>query len=548
MSDRSGTVDGVGAPVAEAPAQRVVPSWAWVLFKGLVPWAVVIAIWEIAAASGWSGSVLFPPPSAFLSYAIESDFRVGFGGDAMPIPIAILVSALRVLAGLAIGFAAALATGILISASGSFSDMILPLVRGLAPIAPIAWIPLGIVLFGIGNPTAVFVVFMGVYFILTISTVAAVKAVDQRLIKTARSFGASKAQVWTRVIFPAVLPQVFTMLRINFFAAWMAVLAAEMVGVKNGLGMMIILGREMFNTKLILLGMCIVGATGYAVDVLLVQIQRKILWWQQSMTTLTCQHVGKVWPGAGGTSVAALRDIDMTVENGEFVAILGPSGCGKSTLLELIAGLEPLSSGRITLDGKPVTGPAPGVVMVFQDHSLFPWLTVRDNVGFGLAMKKVPKPQREARVNELLERVRLSKFADHRPHQLSGGMKQRVAIARALVESPEFIMMDEPFAALDFQTRVLMQKFLLEVWLEFKPTIIFVTHHIDEAVLLADRVVVMSAGPGRIIDEVRIDLPRPRRMTDPGFNDYRARLTETLEREVMRAHAEDEGLAVASAA
>ena len=282
MSDRSGTVDSVGAPVAEAPAQRVVPSWAWVLFKGLVPWAVVIAIWEIAAASGWSGSVLFPPPSAFLSYAIESDFRVGFGGDAMPIPIAILVSALRVLAGLAIGFAAALATGILISASGSFSDMILPLVRGLAPIAPIAWIPLGIVLFGIGNPTAVFVVFMGVYFILTISTVAAVKAVDQRLIKTARSFGASKAQVWTRVIFPAVLPQVFTMLRINFFAAWMAVLAAEMVGVKNGLGMMIILGREMFNTKLILLGMCIVGATGYAVDVLLVQIQRKILWWQQS--------------------------------------------------------------------------------------------------------------------------------------------------------------------------------------------------------------------------------------------------------------------------
>ncbi len=282
MSDRSGTLDNVGAPVADAPAQRVMPSWAWVLFKGLVPWAVVVTIWEVAAASGWSGSVLFPPPSAFISYAIESDFRVGFGGDAMPIPIAILVSALRVLAGLAVGFAAALATGILISASGSFSDMILPLVRGLAPIAPIAWIPLGIVLFGIGNPTAVFVVFMGVYFILTISTVAAVKAVDQRLIKTARSFGASKAQVWTRVIFPAVLPQVFTMLRINFFAAWMAVLAAEMVGVKNGLGMMIILGREMFNTKLILLGMCIVGATGYAVDVLLVQIQRKILWWQQS--------------------------------------------------------------------------------------------------------------------------------------------------------------------------------------------------------------------------------------------------------------------------
>ena len=258
------------------------------------------------------------------------------------------------------------------------------------------------------------------------------------------------------------------------------------------------------------------------------------------MTTLKCEKVGKVWRGTGGLSVRALSDIDFTVKSGEFVAILGPSGCGKSTLLELIAGLEPLSSGVVTLDGKVVSGPAPGVVMVFQDHSLFPWLSVEENVGFGLSVKHVPKAERQSRVAALLSRVRLSKFARHRPHQLSGGMKQRVAIARALVENPEFIMMDEPFAALDFQTRVLMQRFLLEVWSEFKPTIIFVTHHIDEAVLLADRVVVMSAGPGRIIDEVAIDLPRPRRMTDAGFNDYRARLTETLEREVMRAYSEAE--------
>jgi NitT/TauT family transport system permease protein len=250
------------------------------VLRAAVPWMIVIAIWEAATAGGWRGAVLFPPPSAFIAYAIESDFRVGFGGDAMTIPGAIVASALRVLAGLAVGFAAAILTGIAIAASKMMSDAFLPIIRGLAPIAPIAWIPLGIVLFGIGNPTAVFVVFMGVYFILTISTVAAVNSVDQRLIKTARSYGATKTQVWTRVIFPAVLPQVFTMLRINFFAAWMAVLAAEMVGLKNGLGMMIILGREMFNTKLILLGMCMVGATGYLVDALLVQVQRKILWWQ----------------------------------------------------------------------------------------------------------------------------------------------------------------------------------------------------------------------------------------------------------------------------
>jgi ABC-type nitrate/sulfonate/bicarbonate transport system ATPase subunit len=259
-----------------------------------------------------------------------------------------------------------------------------------------------------------------------------------------------------------------------------------------------------------------------------------------AVKTLACLNVGKVWASANGLAVTALRDIDLAVQQGEFVAIIGPSGCGKSTLLELIAGLEAVSSGRITLDGKPVTGPEPGVVMVFQEHSLFPWLTVQDNVGFGLAMKGVPRAERQARVARLLARVRLTRFAQHRPHQLSGGMKQRVAIARALVENADFIMMDEPFAALDFQTRVLMQQFLLEVWSEFKPTIVFVTHHIDEAVLLADRVVVMSASPGRIIDDIAIDLSRPRRMTDAGFNDYRARLTGLLEGEVMRAYRQEE--------
>jgi NitT/TauT family transport system permease protein len=210
MTDRSGTLEGIASPTVLSGKPSTVVSWAAVFVKALIPWAVVIVIWEAAAANGWSGAVLFPPPSSFLRYAVESDFRVGFGRDAMSIPMGILVSALRVLAGLALGFAAAIATGILISASGAFSDMVMPLIRGLAPIAPIAWIPLGIVLFGIGNPTAIFVVFMGIYFILTITTVAAVNSVDQRLIKTARSFGASRTQVWTRVIFPAVLPQVFT--------------------------------------------------------------------------------------------------------------------------------------------------------------------------------------------------------------------------------------------------------------------------------------------------------------------------------------------------
>jgi len=256
------------------------------------------------------------------------------------------------------------------------------------------------------------------------------------------------------------------------------------------------------------------------------------------MSSLVCHSVGKRWQAPQGLAVEALRDVSLSVSSGEFVAILGPSGCGKSTLLELIAGLEPASRGEILIDGERVTGPNPKAVMVFQEHSLFPWLSVTDNVAFGLKMKGVAPDERRARVREVLRRVRLEPFAHHYPHQLSGGMKQRVAIARALVGNPEFILMDEPFAALDFQTRVLMQQFLLEVWRDFSSTILFVTHQIDEAILLSDRVVVMSAGPGRVLEEIAIDLPRPRSYTSSGFNDYRVRLTAHMEREVMRAQPE----------
>ena len=253
------------------------------------------------------------------------------------------------------------------------------------------------------------------------------------------------------------------------------------------------------------------------------------------MSSLQIRNVRKVWQGARGLTVEAIRDVSLRVSSGEFVAILGPSGCGKSTLLELCAGLEPATGGEILIGAERVTGPNPKAVMVFQEHSLFPWLDVEKNVAFGLQMRGTGLNERWRRGREVLERVKLVKFAKHYPHQLSGGMKQRVAIARALVGNREFILMDEPFAALDFQTRVLMQQFLLEVWAGFKSTILFVTHHIDEAILLADRVVVMSSAPGRVLEEVQIDLPRPRSMTDPDFNGYRVRLTSHMEREVMRA-------------
>jgi len=258
------------------------------------------------------------------------------------------------------------------------------------------------------------------------------------------------------------------------------------------------------------------------------------------MKELRCVGVGKVWPSARGLAVEALRDVTLELADGEFVAIVGPSGCGKSKLLELIAGLEPVSSGHVVADGVPVRGASAERCMLFQEHSLFPWLAVEDNVAFGLAVQGVPRAERRARAREVLQRVHLTPFARHFPHQLSGGMKQRVAIARALVIDPDLLLMDEPFAALDFQTRILMQRFLLEVWEGFGKTILFVTHQIDEAILLADRIYVMSAGPGRIIDHVKIGLPRPRSYTSPEFNEYRVRLTSELEREVLRAYAREE--------
>ncbi len=241
----------------------------------------------------------------------------------------------------------------------------------------------------------------------------------------------------------------------------------------------------------------------------------------------------KSWPARDGTNIPALAPVDLEIASGEFVALIGPSGCGKTTLLELAAGLEAPTSGQVFLDGKPITEPGPDRTLVFQEHHLFPWLRVRDNVGSGLGFGGQTKRERRARVDELLGAVGLSDFAEHLPHELSGGMRQRVALARALAVDPQVLLLDEPFAALDFQTRVLMQRFLLAIWHRFSITAVFVTHHVDEALLLADRVVLVSAGPGRIVEELTVTLPRPRDPNHPDFLELRTLLTAHLEREVM---------------
>jgi NitT/TauT family transport system ATP-binding protein len=218
-------------------------------------------------------------------------------------------------------------------------------------------------------------------------------------------------------------------------------------------------------------------------------------------------------------TVQALADVNFSVGTGEFVCIVGPSGCGKTTLFRLIAGLETPTAGEVRLDGDPVTGPGTDRGMVFQEYGLFPWRTVRGNVAFGLEEQGVDGDERERRVAEMIDLVGLSGFTDAYPKELSGGMKQRVGIARALAVDPELLLMDEPFGSVDAQTRDMLHAELLDVWAETEKTVLFVTHDVEEAVTLADRVVVMAADPGRVRDVVPVGLSRPRRRTDAAFAD-----------------------------
>ncbi|EMA09522.1 ABC transporter ATP-binding protein [Haloarcula marismortui] len=223
-------------------------------------------------------------------------------------------------------------------------------------------------------------------------------------------------------------------------------------------------------------------------------------------------------------SVQALQDVTFDVSAGEFVCIVGPSGSGKTTLFRIIAGLEPATTGTVYLGGDPVEGPGPELGLVFQEYHLFPWRTVSGNVGFGLEKQGVNSERRQQRVDELLELVGLDGFADSYPRDLSGGMKQRVALARALAVNPDLLLMDEPFGAVDAQTKRMLQDELLDIWSETGKTILFVTHDVEEAVKLADQVIVMASEPGRIREIVEVDMDRPRSRSDAEFGDYYERI------------------------
>ncbi len=247
---------------------------------------------------------------------------------------------------------------------------------------------------------------------------------------------------------------------------------------------------------------------------------------------LEVERVSKRFRSSDNLPLAVLCDISFELGVNEFVCIVGPSGCGKTTLLRIIAGLEQQDSGVVKMDGAPVRGPDASRGMLFQDYALFPWRTVRQNIEFGLEIKRVPPAVRRSISRHFISVVGLEGFEDRYPHQLSGGMKQRVAIARALANDPEVILMDEPFASLDAQTRVAMQRHLLRVFNESKKSVLFVTHNVEEALYLGDRVLVFTKRPGRIRAVLSLPAERPRDLLDPEFVKLRAQILEMLNQEL----------------
>ncbi|ORM54736.1 sulfonate ABC transporter ATP-binding protein [Pantoea conspicua] len=253
---------------------------------------------------------------------------------------------------------------------------------------------------------------------------------------------------------------------------------------------------------------------------------------------LNVRGVERWFNGPQGEQTQALQPISWRVEENDFVTILGPSGCGKSTLLRIIAGLDSPTRGEIWLDGAPVDGPGADRGMVFQSYTLFPWLTVEENVCFGLRERGISVAQQQQRCDYYLHQVGLRGFARHYPRQLSGGMQQRTAIARALANDPKVLLMDEPFGALDNQTRVMMQELLLSVWQQSRKTVLFVTHDIDEAIFMASKVAIFSARPGRIKQEVAVNFGTERDYTlktSPAFMALKAEITESIRSETLQA-------------
>ena len=511
------------------------------------PWFVVLpllllALWHFAVDLRWVTEGIIPSPAQVL----RSWHTWIFGSSkAMLSPYSgtwldnVTYSSRRVLQGFGLAALVAIPLGLMIGWSRLAARVIDPTVQLLRPVPITAWLPFAIAVFGIYDASALFLIGLGAFYPIVVNTTHGVRDTNLLLLRAARMLGAGTDHVLAKVVFPSALPSIFTGLRLGIGVAWTAVIVAEMIAVKSGLGYVLWDAYYVGRMDICVATMFSVGLLGFISDRIIV-LERAPCAALAHARGPRMIEIDDVWKEfvKGERRVLALEDINLSVAEREFVAILGPSGCGKSTLLNMVAGFDRPTRGAVRVEGEEIVDPSPRRGVVFQEPALFPWFSVMENVLFGPKTQGQPAAEYRRRAAQIIEQVGLRGFEASYPAELSGGMRQRVGIARVLIMQPQVLLMDEPFGSLDAQTRMLMQELLLQVWERHHQTVLFITHDIEEALLLADRVCVMTARPGRIKKSIDVQIPRPRAIevtTSPEFNALRREVLALIREESEQA-------------
>ncbi len=457
-----------------------------------------LTLWWLLSAGGWINKIFMPGPADVVMRLGTWWTRDGLLQDFW-------ISIYRVTVGWLLSAVIALPLGLLIGSYRPVQAFFEPLTDFIRYMPAVAFIPLVMLWIGIDESSKIAIIFIGTFFQLVLMAAEDIRRVPMQQIEAAQTMGAARGEILTLVVLESAKPALLDTLRVTMGWAWTYLVVAELVAANSGLGYAILKAQRFLQTDKIFGGILLIGAIGLAMD--------------QAATMakgIAIAGLSKIFTAPSGSTVA-LHDIDLEIAPNEFVTVVGASGCGKSTLLRIVGGLERQSSGEVRIDGVPAVGPGVDRAMVFQHYSLYPWLTVMENIKFCRRLKAhregISSSDVEAasgRADALLSVMGLESAADAYPNQLSGGMQQRAAIARALMPRPQILLMDEPFGALDAQTREVMHDLIRHLFAVEQTTIVFVTHDVEEAIYLASRVVVMAPRPGRVDSIYAVPLPARR--------------------------------------
>ncbi len=519
-------------------------------FWWILPILIAIVLWQLFIQ--FSGNELLPSPAASFKALYDLAASHILFDDCW-------ASLKRVFIGFCVAAAAGICLGLALGIFAKLRSGFLPIIELLRPIPPIAWIPIAITFFGIGDSSSCFVIFIGAFYPIFTNTLLGVTEIPASYIDAAKLLGASNIKIYKQVIIPCALPSIFAGLTVGLGFAWACVVAAEMIAAHSGLGYEIQLNRQLLQLDRVVAGMAVIGCIGYIMVGIMKWLENKLLPWKnfknlfaneqsdaeisQISKNIPEQLTNKL-PITGtpvvldnvkfsyGQNTDLIENISLSVKPGEFLSLLGPSGCGKTSLLRLIAGLNQPKSGKILIDGIDAAQSKKELTMVFQNGALFPWLTAMGNIIFALQSQNLSREENIQQAKTLLSIVGLEKHSAKYPGQLSGGQQQRIALARALAYRPRLILMDEPFSALDSQTRESLQQDVAHLLSQMGISIILVTHDIREAVFMSDRVLVLSTTGGQIVQEHTIETPRSKRddafRYTPEFSSARASLWQAL--------------------